>query len=361
MKKIYTKTFTLIVISLAIILSLQDFVTIKNKLVRDKLNALEVHSEQINTLFLGSSKVYRSFDTVIFDSVLVENGIRSSSFNFGMPSLLVLEAEYYLEKIFITGLPNLNLLILEVSNFTMDMPDHNLRSWRTKYYHDFKRTAGSLEIIWRSSYDFSSKASLAIDRLKIFSSRLTRAGEAYDIYRAIIRHSQPKNSLFVQKFQNFHGFLPLMDNPNLIQKKRKRFLSPEGQDDYRRKLADAQQRDKLDEMFFKVHEPSLIAIKRILKMCEKRGIKVILLDPPGEGLWNLTIQSLKENGATIPIIDMNQPENYPELFDPKYRFEQHHLNKAGSKIATRVFAELVLESLRSRPFLPKTILEKEAQ
>ena len=42
----------------------------------------------------------------------------------------------------------------------------------------------------------------------------------------------------------------------------------------------------------------------------------------------------------VPVIfDFHRPDVHPELFDPQYRFDDDHLNVAGARLYSEVFAE----------------------
>ena len=102
-----------------------------NEMLELKLDYLEDHASQYNTVFLGSSKVYRHVDPALFDSLDPEG--ETSSFNLGTAGLFSPESVVVLDHLIDQsekyGIDRLFVQFQGISN----LADKNLHAQRMKY------------------------------------------------------------------------------------------------------------------------------------------------------------------------------------------------------------------------------------
>ncbi|MCZ6508264.1 MAG: hypothetical protein O7A04_09505, partial [Acidobacteria bacterium] len=75
------------------------------------------------------------------------------------------------------------------------------------------------------------------------------------------------------------------------------------------------------------------------------GPRPILLLDPNQGAWSGVGA---EVAGGLPLINCDDPERYPELFDPRNRFDASHLNHAGARLYSRLLGDLFVDILESR-------------
>jgi hypothetical protein len=87
----------------------------------------------------------------------------------------------------------------------------------------------------------------------------------------------------------------------------------------------------------------LARYNKLIKTCEKKGIKLIILMPPRgrEPYTHLipTYNQLPEDNK----INLANPLEYPEFYEPENNYNYHHLNLKGASIYSDVLAKKFLE------------------
>ncbi|MEZ4740774.1 MAG: hypothetical protein R2818_15780 [Flavobacteriales bacterium] len=79
----------------------------------------------------------------------------------------------------------------------------------------------------------------------------------------------------------------------------------------------------------------------LLDWCREHQIELVFILPPNTlnaMEWNV-FQGLPKDR----VIDMGDPDNYPEFYQTNYRFDRGHLNEVGAALYTRKLAERILE------------------
>jgi hypothetical protein len=79
----------------------------------------------------------------------------------------------------------------------------------------------------------------------------------------------------------------------------------------------------------------------VIRQFSNRGIKVMLLIPPGP-LTPRQIALMRQLPANN-ILDLSDPEKYPDLYDPAVYYDFVHFNKRGAELFTRHIAEALLK------------------
>lgn len=342
MNKLILKFSLFGLIILVALIVLHNVTALHDRLINDKFKGLAAQSDSVNTIFLGSSATYRGIDPVLFDKEMKKLGISTNSFNVGIPGINMLEMHYVLEEILRMDLPRWQTIILEVSDYSPELVEINIDSWRTIYYHDARHTASAFTAIWTSTHSIKDKLRMTGERLSIFSKRFFRVGEAQHIYRILAHKSDQLQMKDLDKYLAYNGFLCLEDEPDKsVNKRLAHFLSPEGQQDYSRVLKDAQKPGKLAARFHKSQHTTYPILAEMLRMCEERGLSAVLMKPPADGRWSFIANQIKNMQLPVPFFDLNQPEQYPHLFTVDTRFDITHLNRKGATLATRELARLI--------------------
>ena len=322
----------------------RDFLT---PILPEKYAALQAQSHRINTLFIGPSRTYRSFDPAIIDSILNTNGIPIRSFNLGKAAMTPLEANMMVDRVLQMKLPNLKLIVFELEGFesevVLNLVRKNQGASRIISFHDLKRTWLGCQVVWAMERPLAEKIAALSEKLLLLLKHLSLAGKGDEL---ILGAQKQKPGIRPEKTRNpltFNGFVALDEEIEERYKFRyKHFLGKRGQKLFKTHLAlmrtnhnniDIRQQDWVSAEIF----------RQMAEKCAAEGIRVIFLFPPiGLGLQPLAT-ALQTQDANTPIIRLSSMEKYPAFYRVENRFDRHHLNHKGAKIASREMAAALLK------------------
>ena len=316
-----------------------------------KLNYYQNHKDDYTALFVGGSLIYRHVDPQITDSIGHIHGLEFHSFNAGGDGISFLKQIRIVEDILKNPSPNLEFLYVTLASTSR---------FRYKNLHSKKFTTWHRPIdMWRA-VKVSMEMDLPIkDRLKTSWYYIISAVENslnIGLLNDALQYLNYPNETYDNTClgENKNGFFPY-DLQELIQ-------YPKGSREFRlqeamilsHKTYEAQigRRDSITEKITrefqtydkdKVIKTLLRNYIRLIKEAEKKGIKLTVIMPPKtREHYNLIIPIYDRLPATNKI-NLANPIEYPEFYDPKYCYNFHHLNLAGSKIFSRTLAHKILQ------------------
>jgi hypothetical protein len=100
-----------------------------------KAEHLRRHGDEIDLLFLGSSRVYRQLNPAVFDARLAELGWPLRSYNYGLPGVRFYELLYLAERLIEERPPALRWLVLELADPRPPLESANLLNRRSIEWH----------------------------------------------------------------------------------------------------------------------------------------------------------------------------------------------------------------------------------
>ena len=117
--------------------------------VRDKLAWFAAHGEEFDTLFVGSSRIFRQIIPAEFDRVMAKAGVPTHSFNLAMDAMSSPEDEYMLEKALQNRKKPLKFVISECYRIRHTYFENGMEGTiRHAYWHDAKRMGQISASIW---------------------------------------------------------------------------------------------------------------------------------------------------------------------------------------------------------------------
>ncbi len=301
--------------------------------VSEKLAYYAAHADEIDTVFLGSSRIYHQIDTALFDQILREHGRESRSFNFGIDGMFSPEDSYLCEQILALKPKALRRIIVENSGFFFGGPDHKPDSIRAAYWHDwtrFKLLASQAfrgfgkKFRWSKSRMFVTENWARIQAFTLHCELLVR--RATNLGRAVDIRS-PLNNEYLGPHRD--GYVPARwvgtaQDLEFFEKKLEERLRP----------AKEQKWDA----------PSDSMLRATLQPIVQAGLKPIVLISPTTLSRRKYLNDQFESGAgPVAVLDFSDPEKWPELFKREYRLDRSHLTPPGSEIYTRELAKRFIE------------------
>lgn len=307
-----------------------------------KVKSVLANEASINTIFFGSSATKHTIDPQLFDSLMHINDIPVNSYNFGMSQMKVLDLQYHMEKLFAHDLPNLRYVVFELSYPNPHIALNTLTNSRFIETHDWKRFKSYYNLFWQQFGGRSRITSIA-KRFYIFIRNVTLAGRAEQLIESLTAYQTealPQTPLF--RGEQPDGFRPLdIETDEEILKGRisvnprekeklvtniEKLATPERLKNHR----------KEDQLLLEIYAT-------IAGQCRQRGIQPIFLIPPKPFDYLSLVKEYEKSEIDAPLIVMNDPNRFPEIFNIQHWYDGAHLNWAGARLATKVLALLMLD------------------
>ena len=314
----------------------------------EKTIALDQEFERVNTIFAGSSHIYRQFDPALFDSVMNANDISTVSLNLGMDGMRALESHLTMEWILEMRPPNLKLVILELQQI---LPIHpSIQSTRrVTHYHNFTRTLSACRVFWENErHGLSWKITELSTRLMLFTKHITLFGRGIELLETRMNYSAEMIHDKHVSNPTFTGFQPLDDDlAELRPGKRRRYhiarevlFSPKGQDILRTDIK-LLLREKEHKREAKRNEQANAAFwLGLVQQYQTEGIRFIFVVSPGSPIGlKYSAEEIRQNNIDVNVIELNSPSRFPELYQVDHLSDNRHLNDKGAELATRILAQ----------------------
>lgn len=291
--------------------------------VGPKYRLLKEHRADVDTIFVGSSRIYHQIDPQQFDTEVAALGGSARSLNLAYDSLWPPESFYFTRCLLALRPPKLRWVFIELMALHPEIEARNDRTMRTAYWHDWRHT----RIVWRSifgsSESWAEKLRLATGHAAIFLRWNVNFGRGSEILPTI-KQERPA------KWINRAGFLPEND----------RSISG---DDLPRFLGTvAQLRASLP--FHPVSPVYREALDDLVAEVRRAGAQPVFVLTPSLD-WHENMTGLP---AGIPIFSFNDPGKYPTLYEADRHYDAWHLNEKGAAEFTSLLARRFAEYLRPR-------------
>jgi hypothetical protein len=276
---------------------------------------------------MGSSRVYRHIEPSVVDSI---TGM--ACLNMGVPSTFNPEAYYITERL-LQELPAsspIKHIVLEMQPVT-PIGFVNVLTVRNSYWMNWEYIAFAFRHYTSKSYlksvpyvslyatSYAHKY-FSLEKYvvaKNFKEEITPRwlGMNQDGFYSLDDDSLYDKSLLVRRKELLADTMPLQDR---VQKT----LKPISESDQRK--------------FFS--QPQVDKIMELARLAHSKGVQLTLLIMPKLKEYR-EIQSIKPHLSALPIIDMSDPNKYPEFYQLQYSFDIGHLNEAGARLFSLALAE----------------------
>lgn len=303
--------------------------------VAAKLEFFAQHKDEFDTLFVGTSSIYYSVSPEIFDRTTGENGLPTSSFNFGIDAMHPPENFYVLDQILKTEPRNLKWVFLETADIETKL--HKvLGTERAVYWHDWPRTAlalrkalnprGTAKWYIRTSRLWVARRALAA-HLTLFGQRFANVGRGMDLLSS--RNGDRQIEAEVE-------LGPRRDGYRLAG----HAMSAEDAASFQKRLAQeiAQARPKpLDLYADEAYRDYAQRIRAI-------GAAPLFVVPPL--IFQSPVSFRVPPPQPGPLLAFNNAASFPTLFDTQFRIDDAHLTKDGAEEFTRLLATEFVRQVR---------------
>lgn len=304
-----------------------------------------------DTIFVGSSRVQHQLDPGLFDRECAARGVTTRSFNLGQPGSTMLQTSHTIREALRSGQP-VKRVIIDPEFLELDIAPQNVRTQTTVEWHDVVTTARALACwplpreTWKRrltqlpaqlipcGYRLTGygRGQLGLSRWlentgdaawKVPQrSHIGPAGDGYLSYTFMLAES---SSAFAQ------GLIAERDKAH----------SPEGLAEFATRLENLRKTGPIDGP----PDPSTARVLSwIVQDVRAAGAEPIFLIGP---VLDPRAEIVRAAKSTPPIIErlirMNEPDKFPELFSPQYRFDHWHLNAEGATKFTQALSGAFVE------------------
>ena len=306
--------------------------------VKSKVEYFAAHHDDYDTLFLGSSRVYFQIIPAIFDPLAAAQGLPTHSFNAGIADLRPPEDAYYLDQLLRQPPRHLRWVFIELSNLRPGVNPNNTGTLRAVYWHDtprlwilFQRTLFALSAArshrWKHTLENASEPlDLFSQHCALYLQNLTNLGRGSIFTGRFLDLDLPPPALPGETLgDDLAGWIPsgapeIMTGPALAT--------------YDKELAERraqkQRGDPGDPVSQQAHEAMIAKI-------EKLGATPVLVVTPT--IRKTHFIPTPERARKTLVLDFSDLDRFPELYEQRYRLDNEHLNTAGAKVFTRLFAQ----------------------
>lgn len=314
--------------------------------VSPKLRFFKFHKDEFDTVFIGSSHIYRHVVPETFDRSAASAGVPTHSFNFGLPGMHPPESFYILDQILREKPSRLKWVFVELEEVyplsrraRESAPRHRTRAARqmdenpgTRRFLSWHNPALTWMAVrksvnveggrgwWKKAWSVLRLKTVRLHLATCFKN-LANIGAAQDFEEIATTNSTESEAEQNQLAQQ-RGFDPLPGK-----------MPPDDFPRYRDEIAKHAAKSEprlLDPI-------SQAAYRELAQRIRHHGANVVFIVPPLVDQSELRFRD--EAGGGAPILAFNNGTLYPALYDPHVHADQEHLTLEGAQTFTRSLAE----------------------
>ena len=311
--------------------------------LRAKLTHFKEHRDEVDLVYLGSSRVFRSFVPEVIDAELEARGHEIRSLNLGIPGMGDFEVDWMLREVLNADPERLRFVVLEPGLFDPRIfSTANHHSPRSLGWHATRGTRAVLEATALADLEEAERRRLSRDHIEAWLRHSLNLGQGRRILSLLLRGDADadEHGLHPQVLARGHGYLALEEHETEeVLSRRAHFLGdPEGHALRAARIEPARlQRPSLDRYPLGVLLDQIEAIR-------SAGAEPIFVLPPSSSGRSIVL-SLADAGHLPVLLDFNSPAKHPELFRSDARFDRNHLTAAAAVEFSRLFAARLADEL----------------
>lgn len=297
----------------------------------DKLEDLAKRGAEVDTLFIGTSRVYHQVDPAHFDTRMKELGHSTCSYNLAADGMNFPETFYVLDRA-LKSTPHLKLVVLEVGSMQhVDNQIFSEGSVRSVYWRDWPRTWTIAKSIWRNP---------------------ARDAEPTSVWTEKLWHQFELMALNMSNLGYGAGHLERWLSPKKAEKERSgpdRGYAPIQRQMSKSDLAIFRERMKskrsLEELPLRADPELRERFDELVAALRNRGVETCFVYYPAFRRDRPEVPS-QAGSRPVPVLDFDNPTAFPDFFREEYYYDTAHLNQKGSTLFTRSLAESVHQALK---------------
>ncbi len=294
--------------------------------------------DEIDALLLGSSHFRQGFDTALLERELAAEGLEFRAFNCGVPGLRSLEQGFLLEHLLAQQPARLKWVVLEAGPIRVDAErdyehgdDPTAITARAIQSRSFAASWRALAAIHHGALPLSEKVVRAGRELELLARNQFNVGVLADRLGGARRAARQERAGVPLELDAESGARERAQRAQARAERNRAALT----DSVHRAVAQQvaagnRERVSADELDLGFHP-------WLERAAARAGARVVYVTAPS-ATASTDALSLAELGELSPLIHLNDPERFPELFQLELRRDLDHLNPLGAERFSRLFA-----------------------
>jgi hypothetical protein len=311
-----------------------------------KLEHIRGHQSDYNILFFGSSRVALEFSPSDFDAEMARRGITTKSFNFGIQGMRPPESYFLIDRVLDERPPALTLVLVEFDNYIFTVPEAWRHTRRDRYWRTPGMTARLVRATTVSKGPIAVKAEQIGYQLDECGRNALSVGMGVTYVRRLLGIPEaPSSSSLGSRGDGYEGFYESTDDAALLERHRQ-FLEGE-QALFLKKAASVKKWVGREWVGKTLREPqvSIDHLLATLARIRAMGARPILvtMPPRTDSNHQLALHDLERRGIVTDVLSFDDPNRYPQFYDPANLYDSSHLDGEASEEFSRILAERVAE------------------
>lgn len=289
------------------------------------------HRDEYDTLFVGSSRFYHHIIPRQFDAtVAAATGQQLRSFNFGYDAMWPPESYYMLRQILALRPTRLRWVFIDMMNVDPNLNEQYTGTMRMAYWHDWYHTRITVEQILQSTDPVRMRCDMLADHAALFAKQLLNFGRGAEWFTERLAW-KTKDWSPPKEWRETDGYKA---GPAEA-------LAGEARNDYEQKLRSL----KTDPPPAQLSPVLRRAMTDLIAEVQAAGAQPIFVLSPTV----LVHEFFSPPPPGAQFIAFNDPQKYPQLYDPEFRYDSGHFNPRGAALFTDLLAERFGHLLKSTP------------
>lgn len=338
MKKTITKTFIYLSVGALFMLGFSTiiysvpvdraYLHYEEASIIHKINYYQKNKDQINTLFIGTSRIYRQVAPILFDSL---NHGTTVSYNAAYDNLRPYRTFDYIKYLEIDS--SCKYLFIELIPPSRIGDNYNANP--ALFSMDYDKYFSMWDFSLKSNYPLQFKVYYLLRYSQAFFYKYLGFGLKKYI-GLIINNYEAELEPLSYSLEETRGFQSYQEDPSLqeneiVAARRKKFL----QDPDQTLKAIIRQSKTVISKQMANRDAFIDDLLRLEKNLMVRNIEVFYIITPRRKTYDLTYIATMRAFVRGHVIDLSSPELYPTFYQEKYSFDEEHLNEKGAKIFTK--------------------------
>jgi hypothetical protein len=291
-----------------------------------KIQFIQDHGDEIDTLFIGSSRVYHGVNPSIFDVTTAAAGLPTHSYNFGVDAMLPPETFYVVDQILAAKPRKLRWVFIELEDVQVAVSQEHARTQRALSWHDWPRTwivaRKLLNLDVHEKWKRKRKSILRnqdalATHFSLLLKRFANTGRVFDLTRWYPEEEDASQLEYEPKGDGYAPAMAPMDD-----ERRARFEAWVASDPASAKPREI---DRYGDRAFRDYVEKFRSI----------GVTAIFFVTPGSTAF---VPSRFIGAQPAAVMAFNDARAFPSLYLPSSRIDEAHLNATGADEFTRLLA-----------------------
>lgn len=309
-----------------------------------KLDYYREHKDEFDLVFLGSSRIYRCFDSRVFDEAMSDHGHAIRSFNFGLSYLRAHEMDVLVDKILAMNSSRLKYVAVELMSWDPTILENIAKHDRTIEWHTPSETLAAMRTISLIDAPLDKKIEWWSTHASNFCAKYTNHGGATRLLKLIGTPPDEYNWHW-KMIERGHGFIALDDERDPTYAEQRRYFLEE--DVPMRGRGKVRMYDLFVEQVNEIPAENSVAgrldrFNVAAQLGQQRRIQLRNIAPiyvvPNVRYGTPELNLLKSAKHLDNVFTYNRPEKYPTLYDRDNYWDRGHTNRRGAAEFSKIFA-----------------------